>query len=283
MVGDDHCRQRPRFLETDAPLLRLRRLLGDVARNRLLRLRHATEILRHQPQRFLRIEVADQHRRRVVRHVVGLEEVAHVANRRGLQILHAADHRVLIGMDGKRLVADDFLQTPVRLVLNPHPPLFLDDLTLGLERLVLDAQRRHAIGLEPEHERQVLRGHRLPEDGRVFGGVGVALPADARDVGRMSFGFDVLRSLEHHVLEEVCEPGPSRTLVLRPDVIPDLEVNDRRGVIFEEDHVEAVGQRGHRVVESRRSDGRVRRREGGENGGNDDRDRSGVAHEHEQA
>src|SRR5215471_3740714 len=63
------------------------------------------------------------------------------------------------------------------------------------------------IRFEPEDERQVLRRHRFPEDGRVLVRVGVALAADAGDVRRMPFGLDVLRALEHHVLEEVREPG----------------------------------------------------------------------------
>jgi hypothetical protein len=156
-------------------------------------------------------------------------------------------------MRRERLVGDDLLQPAVRLVLDPHPPLFLDDFALVLERLLLDAERGHAIRFEPEDERQVLRRHGFPEHRRVFVGVGVALSADARDVRRMSFGLDVLRSLEHHVLEKVREAGTARTLVLGADVIPDLQMDDRRRVIFEKDDVEPVGQRRHRVVETRRA------------------------------
>ena len=69
----------------------------------------------------------------------------------------------LYGCDGERLVVDDFVQPAVRLVLDAHPPLFLDHLALGLERVLVDAQRRHPIGFEPEHQRQILRRRRLPE------------------------------------------------------------------------------------------------------------------------
>ena len=195
--------------------------------------------LRDELLRFLRVEVADEHERRVVRHVVGAEEVADVVDRRGLEILHAADRRVLVGMDGERLVVDELVQPAVRLVVDAHPPLFLHDLALGLEDVLVDPQRREPIGFEPEHERQVLRRHRLPEHRRVFGRVRVALPADARDPRRMPFGLDVLRALEHHVLEQVREAGPAGPLVLRPDVIPDLRVDDRRRVILEEDDLHA--------------------------------------------
>ena len=268
VMGDDHRRQRPVLFQLDAPLLRLRRLLRNVARHRAVRSRHAPEIPRHQLLRLLRLEVSDEHQRRVVRHVVGPEEIADVGDRRGLEILHAADRRVLVGVDRERLVVDELVQPAVRLVVDAHPALFLDDLPLVLEHVLFDAQRREAIGFEPQHQRQVLRRHRLPEDRRVFVGVGVALPADARDPRRMPLGLDVLRALEHHVLEQVREAGAAGTLVLGPDVVPHFGVHDRRGVILEEHHLQPVRQRRHRVIElgrpRRRARARVRRHERGE-------------------
>ena len=96
--------------------------------------------------------------------------------------------------------------------------------TLGLELLLAHLERRHAVGLEPEHERQVLRRHRLPVDRRVFVGEGVGLAADARDPRRMLIGPHVPRALEHQVLEQMREAGAARLLVLRSDVVP-----ERRG------------------------------------------------------
>ena len=149
----------------------------------------------------------------------------------------------------ERLVVDDLVQPPVGLVLDPHPALFLDHFTLGLERLLVDPQRGHPVRFQPERERQVLCRRGLPEDRRVFVGGRVALPADADDVGGMAFGLDVLRALEHHVLEEVREACAARLFVLGSDVIPELGVHDRRRVIFEQHDLQPVGQRGHGVVE----------------------------------
>src|SRR4029078_4377564 len=104
----------------------------------------------------------------------------------------------------------------------------LDDLAFGLENVFLDSQRRQSIRFQPEHQRQVLRRDGFPENSGVFSRIGVALSADAGNPGWMSFGFDVLRSLEHHVLEEMGEPGAPRALVLRSDVIPDFAMDDRR-------------------------------------------------------
>ena len=76
-------------------------------------------------------------------------ELAHVGNRGGLEIDHAADRRVLVGVRRERVVEDDLGQPAVRLVLDAHAALLFHDLALAPERLVIDAQRRHAIGFEP--------------------------------------------------------------------------------------------------------------------------------------
>ena len=53
----------------------------------------------------------------------------------------------------------------------------------------------------------------------------------------------MLRPFEHQVLEQVREAGVARPLVLRPDVVPEVDRDDRHVVILVQDHVEAVGER----------------------------------------
>ena len=53
----------------------------------------------------------------------------------------------------------------------------------------------------------------------------------------------VLGSLEHQVLEEVGEPGRAGALVLRSDVVPEVDGHNRTVVILVQDDVEAVGER----------------------------------------
>ena len=48
----------------------------------------------------------------------------------------------------------------------------------------------------------------------------------------MLVGLDVRRSLKEHVLEQVGEPGPPGAFIGRPDVIPQIDGDDRRGVVF---------------------------------------------------
>ena len=259
VIGDDHRRQRPRLLQGDALLFRLRRLLRDVARHFAEGLRHAAHVVVHQLQRLGRIEIAHEHQRRVRRHVERPVEVAHIVDRRGLEILQAADRRVLVRMHGERLVVDDLIQASVRLIVDAHPALFLHDLALALERVLVDPQRRHAVGFHPQHQRQVVRRHRFPEHRLVVGRVGVALAADRRQHRCVRFGLDVLGALEHQVLEEMREPGAARLLVLRPDVIHDLQVHDRRRVVLRQHYREPVRQRRDLVLQFRRTRGRGRR------------------------
>ena len=96
---------------------------------------------------------------------------------------------MLVGMHRERRVVQQLRQPAVRLVLDAHPPLFLHDLALALERVFVDAQRRHAIGLEPQHQRQVLRRRGLPVDGDVFARLGVGLAADAGDERAVRLGL----------------------------------------------------------------------------------------------
>ncbi len=51
---------------------------------------------------------------------------------------------------------------------------------------------------------------------------------------------DVAAALEHHVLEEVGEPGPARLLVLASHVVPDVDGDDRHEVVLADDQAEPV-------------------------------------------
>ena len=61
----------------------------------------------------------------------------------------------------------------------------------------------------------------------------------------------MLGSLEHQVLEQVREPGHAGALVLRPDVVPDVDRDDRHVMVLVDDDVEAIGERslGEREVD----------------------------------
>ena len=58
----------------------------------------------------------------------------------------------------------------------------------------------------------------------------------------MLAGADVLGPLEHHVLEEVREPGPPLAFVARTDVVVHDDREDGRGPILRDDDAEPVLQ-----------------------------------------
>ena len=70
-------------------------------------------------------------------------------------------------------------------------------------------------------------------------GVGGAGPLQVPEV--LVLG-DVLGALEHHVLEQVRETGAPRLLVLRADLVPDVDDDLGHAVVLVEDHLEAVRQ-----------------------------------------
>jgi hypothetical protein len=76
------------------------------------------------------------------------------------------------------------------------------------------------------------------------------------------FGLDVLAALEHQVLEQVREARTARLFVLRSDVIREVEMHDRNGMIFFQHDREAVGERGDLILELRRTDSRGQGRAG---------------------
>jgi hypothetical protein len=86
-------------------------------------------------------------------------------------------------------------------------------------------------------------------------------------------GFDVFRTLEHHVLEQVRETGAPRPLVLRADVVRQVDVDDRRRVILRQDDPQPVRQGRHLVLQLRWPDG------GRQLAGSEDRRRSDQARE----
>ncbi len=59
----------------------------------------------------------------------------------------------------------------------------------------------------------------------------------------------MLGPFEHQVLEQVGEPALAPLLVLRPDVIPEVDGHHRQQPLPPGDHVEAVAERGFREAE----------------------------------
>ena len=136
----------------------------------------------------------------------------------------------------------------VRPVLVVLTTFVEDDFTLILEfrRGERRQQIAHAIGFHPEREIERVGGHDLP----VIRAVGIrrSVQRSARFLERLEVPFVVvLRALEHQVLEEMRKARPPRLLVLRSDVIPDVDRYDRAVVVLMDENVEAIRQRVSRI------------------------------------
>ena len=130
----------------------------------------------------------------------------------------------------------------VRDVVVALAPLFLHHLALDVELLLRQGREEvaHAIGLQPEAEGQVVRRQRLEVIRAIEERRPVQDAADRLHVAEVLVVADVLRAGEEHVLEQMREAGAAGPLVLRADVVPEVDGDERGGVVFVEDDAEAV-------------------------------------------
>jgi hypothetical protein len=120
------------------------------------------------------------------------------------------------------------------LVLN-HAPLLVElVLTDGADEM------SHTIGLEPEHGVERILRHRLEI-------IGAVEPRGRVEIRRTEllqkgsiFVVEVLGPLKHQVLEQMRESGMARNFILRADVIPNIDRDDRRLPILMDDQGEPV-------------------------------------------
>ena len=188
--------------------------------------------------------------------VVGLEEIREVFERRGVEVGHRSDNRVLVREVLEQQLADHFRRLAVRLVVHAQAAFFLDRLALVVDVLLRDGRRPHAIGLEEEHHVELVGRHLLEVEGVVLVGLPVVAAAVVLDEpGQLAIG-DILRALEHQVLEQVREAGAPFPLVPRSDVVGHGHRHDRRRAIGRDDDAQAVLQACVRVGDLRNGDGR---------------------------
>ena len=208
--------------------------------------RDFVEVLLDPALRGRRIEVARHDERRVVRRVVQPEELLHVIDGRGGQILHAADDRPGVGV-ARRVDcrADQFAGAPIGLVVHALSALVLHDFALRVvfrhvERI---EQPAHLVGLDPQLVFQVVRRHLLEVRRRVVARAAVVLAANAFREPVLHAVGHVRGAGEHHVLEQVGETRSSHFLVLRPHVVHHQHRYGGRRVVLGEHDRQAVRQR----------------------------------------
>ena len=175
-------------------------------------------MLPHQRFRARNIDVAGDDQDCVVRCVVRLEEVVHVSDRRGGEIRHRSDHRMVVRVARREHRSHHSLDPgAIRLVVDTLAALVLHDFALVVELHLIDRlqQRAHAVRLEPKRQLELIGRHLLEVVGSVRVGssidVGAATSARRFQQAEMLALLHVLRPLEHHVLEQVSEARAARS------------------------------------------------------------------------
>jgi len=100
----------------------------------------------------------------------------------------------------------------------------------------------HAIRFHPQRELERARWHNFPIVRAIAVGGSVERRAGALQRLKVA-AIVMLRSLEHQMLEQVRKSGVAGPLVFRTDVIPEVHGDDRAGVVFVQQDVEAIGER----------------------------------------
>ncbi len=159
-------------------------------------------MLLHQSERFFRIEVADDYRRRVVRTVERSVVVVHLIARDALHIVSPADGRPLVGMSLERgciqLVVHQALRVVfVTLEFGAH------DGHLRLMFLRVEEAVHHPVGFDAHRQLEMLAGHGRVVEREVLPRGGVAYPAVPADEPVDLALLEGLGALELHVLQEM--------------------------------------------------------------------------------
>ena len=183
-----------------------------------------------------------------------------------------ADRRLAIRMPiGIHRLRNDELRTAVGTILVVLSALVAHDAALDVELLERHrlAEPGHAVGLEEEEEVEKIRRARLEVVRAIRRRRRVVATATALHARVELARRHLLRPHEHQVLEEMREARPLRWLVLRSDVVPEVDRDERQSMVFVKDDRQTV-------VETRAREGnllRERRRGRGRREGGDERDR----------
>ena len=123
-------------------------------------------------------------------------------------------------------------------------------LRLAVVRVIQTA--RHALGLDEQHPIERIARRRLEVRRLIDPGVAVPAAAELLDDALDLVARNVGRALEVHVLDPVRDARQAGSFVLRSDLVPAPHRGQRRGVLLENEDLEAV-------VEGRAADTGVRR------------------------
>lgn len=223
-------------------LAKLLGLHGAHRRRRRLRGDGLEEAL-HERDRTLRVDVSRQRQCQVVGGVKGPVERLQVLEAPGLDIRRPAygGKAVRVRDEGGGLHL--LREQAMAVVLDPQPPLGSDHAALALDHLRREGEVRHPIRLQIEHalegaRREPVLVHRHIVAGERIVGTAFGLHQPVELPRRMP-----ARAIEHHVLEEVSEPGGPGHLVAAAGAHPVIERDVGDVAYRPDDHAHPVGER----------------------------------------
>ena len=198
-------------------------------------------------ERGLLVEVAGDEDGRVVWRVIATEELARVlvARRHVLDVLRVADDGMRVRVPRERGL-HQLLEHLLLGVAGALQVLAEDGAGLGAERGLVVIEVLEAIGLVLDDGRQRFRRTVEVVDGHVLAGERVGVQAEARDRLVVLLRRMLLRSAEHHVLEEVRVSGPAFLhFVAAADAHQRVVGDQSRGLVGDEDDPQAIRERMH--------------------------------------
>jgi hypothetical protein len=175
-------------------------------------------------------------------HVPALEEIAGILRRHGIEVVHPADDRMVIRGCHEGLRVQRFPEQRMRRVFRAHPPFFLDHLEFVLELFFRPLVVGEAVGLELHHVLQPAGRDLLVEAGVVLPGEGVLHAAQRRHAAGKLAGRHRRRALEHHVFQDVGDPGGSADFIDRADTHPHHVDGGRSPPVGLDDQRHPVGE-----------------------------------------
>ncbi len=214
---------------------RLGRLVHRTARN-------IAEVALDERASLGRIDIAGEHQNRIVGAVILTEPAADVVERGRRKIGHRSDRRVTIGMALREQSFELRIFDQAERLVVALPLLVLDDANLVRQILLGDGteQMAHPVGLEEQGALQRRTGDRLEIIGAVEPGGTVEIGRPHRPRIFEIFARCVLRSVEHDMFEQMGKTGAARRFVLRTDIVPDGNRDNRSLAILVDDDPEAV-------------------------------------------
>src|SRR6266542_2149620 len=130
----------------------------------------------------------------------------------------------------------------VRLIVVAQPFLFLYRVALVIQILLRHLQRTHAIALQPERKCDVISRQGLKIVCALGRGCSVHCSTGVEDVLKVSRLWNVLRALEHHVLEKMGKSGSTFFLIARTDIVINGDRYHRNGLILAQYYAKAIGK-----------------------------------------